>query len=312
MPEERSKLPLHPERHEIDETQVLMHGTLGEQLALLDRWGYPPAAVLLLYSPCLGRCFFCAQPAVTDPPSDRITRFSRVASLLDDERAAELDMLCIAGIEPATHPDFARTLARATFKHVQVMTSALPLADPATARRWFEGGVRSLAVPIYGADASTHEGVVGRESFEGLMRALDNAAERGIELFLHTLALRRTLPRLGELCAFVAERWGVRLAVAPVRPKDDVFDYLPEAPTLGQIRAAVAPLDVALLGFPACLSPDKPADEGALIARLYFRTQRTEFADVCDGCAARPTCAGVVAGELSLRGAADLISRSRA
>jgi hypothetical protein len=307
----RTPLPLLSNRHEVDEVGLLASGTVAQQLVLLRKWNLGDAALVMMMSHCLGRCSFCGADEVVNPPASRITTWERIESVLRQAADLELATLLIGGNEPTTHADFERTLALADelgFEEIQLMTSALLLADLDTARRWRRHRLSSIAVPIYGADRETHEAIVQCDSHAQLLAGLDHAAQLGITVHPHTLALRSTLPHLRELSELVRSRWGARLSVGPVRPKEDRFDYARVAPTLAEVREAIGDVDVSLVGFPLCVG-DKPR-EAAMVIQTYFRTQATGFAEICQPCSDRSGCPGVVLGELARSGSQDLIPRS--
>jgi len=257
---------------------------------------------LLLMNACENRCFFCANEGVLSPPPEAITRWERVEAWLDGNRRARAEILCVVGTEPALHADFYRSLVLASevgFRVLEVMTSGLALAEPGAADRWAALGVRRVCVPLYASDATLHDAVVGHTAaFERTLRGLRSALRAGIEIRVHTLALVRTLDALPALARFVRETFGTRLSIAPVRPKEAVFDYAAEAPSSEAFERAIEHVeDVGLVGFPLCVAPDRPRD-AALTMQLYFRGQATTFAAECAGCSARATCPGIVQAEL--------------
>ncbi len=290
--------------HENSDILALMEAPLEAQLNWLAREGLPRAGLLILMSRCLGRCFFCAQKVVTDPPAAMITRWDRVATWLEANRALGVERLCLGGTEPPSHPDFYRALKLAQevgFDEVELMTSAVQLAHPTIVQRWWDHGVRAVCAAIYGANAEAHDAVVRVSGhFERLARGLDLARRRGMAVQLHTLALRRTLPALTGLAAFTAERWGTRLVVAPLRPKD-MFDYAREGVSFAALGGALGGADVSLVGFPACVLAAKPRD-APLLTELYFRGQRTVHVPRCAGCGTRERCSGVVPMHHELHG----------
>lgn len=279
------------------ELLALLEAMPAEQADWMERRGLPRAGLLFMMSGCENRCVFCANPGVMDPPPDRITPGERITAFLEANRQVGLRRLCIGGTEPTTHPDFDRALAQARgagFSTVQVMTSGNRLAEPGVAERWAACGVRSVAVPIYGQEAAQHNALTGCDSYHRLIRGLDGARDAGISVLLHTLALRKVLPGLAALARFTAERWGAQLAVAPLRPKAQLFDFAAQAATYAELEEAVAEADVSLVGFPDCMARDRPR-RAALITLLYFLGQRRTLLPGCGDCADAPTCPGVVA-----------------
>jgi hypothetical protein len=125
---------------------------------------------------------------------------------------------------------------------------------------------------------------------------LDQAQRIGLGVRLHTLALRQTLPGLGELAALTRSRWAAQLSLGPCRPKPGVWDFDHGAPSLVEVSNALTgiPLaDLALVGWPACLAPQRTRD-AALVIRLYFLGQARTHPSFCEPCSLRHKCPGLV------------------
>lgn len=291
-------------QHEDRAMHRFMSAPLADQAAQLREWGEEPAGLLILMSACEGQCFFCAQPVVTDPPPSMITRWAAVDKKLQDNLRLGLRSLMVGGTEPPTHPAFERTLQVAQqsgFESVQLMTSGLQLASKGA--QWRDLGVQSVCTPLYSAEASVHDGIVGVPGhWAQVVAGLDAASGLGMTVYVHTLAMRRTLSTVPDLAQWVRDRWGRALALAPMRPKADLFPYEEEAPLLDAVRDACSP-NVSLVGFPRCV--DVPG-EAALLTRLYFRSQARAYAEPCHGCTVRQQCGGVVVGHLETFGASGL------
>ncbi len=297
--------------HEDRSIARLMTASIAEQAETMASWGMDRVGLLILMSPCHGRCIFCAQPAVTHPPPEDWTPWTQVSRYLEGNRAAALRGLCIGGTEPTSHPDFARTLELAGdvgFEHIELMTSGLTLSEPNVAEDWVASGIRSVAVPIYGHEALHHNRVVGVPAFDRLVAGLDAARRAGITVHAHTLALAETLPILGDLAEFVTSRWGTPLTLAPARPKDAVWDYRGRAPSLVDISRhidGVPEAHLQLTGWPSCLTPSRRRG-AATVMRLYFLGQSRSFHPSCSNCQAQPSCPGVVSTLLERDGARGL------
>jgi hypothetical protein len=276
-----------------------MGASLAEQASTLAEWGLPRAGLLILMSPCENRCYFCAQPAVTHPPPEDWTPPERVGALLEQNRSLGLDRLCIGGTEPLTHPSFTDALRQAKdvgFSDIELMTSGLRLAQPGVADAWRDAGITRIAVPIYSADREVHDGVCGTRCHTTLIDGLDRAQSAGLHLSLHTLALRRTVSGLPDLSRLCQERWSTSLALAPARPKDGVWDFESEAPSLAEVGAGIRDIPsthLTLMGWPACFEADRNRG-GSLVMSLYFLGQARVHAAVCTDCSARSRCAGLV------------------
>jgi len=290
--------------HEDPAMHAFMDAPFEAQARQLNEWGEEACGLLILMSGCEGQCFFCAQPSVTHPPASLIPQWSAVEKKLLANRSTGLKHLLIGGTEPPTHPDFERALGLAAecgVESVQLMTSALQAKT--RSERWWALGVRSLCTPLYSHQPDLHDAVVGVPGhWRGVVAGLDAAAAQGMTLHLHTLAMRRTLQGVPALAEWVRSRWGVGLSLAPMRPKDALFSYEREAARFGEIKEVVGK-EVGLMGFPLCVGEE---GEGALLTRLYFRSQRRGFSASCAPCSARAQCAGVVLGHLAQWGDAEL------
>ncbi|MCK6520838.1 radical SAM protein [Myxococcota bacterium] len=228
-------------------------------------------------------------------PAERILRHLR-------QRPADVRRLLIGGNEPTLHPDFEgalRAARRLGYTRVELMTSGTTLAAGASA--WRHLGLAEVVVPLYSADRAVHDAVCGVRCFDRVIAGLDAADGAGVKVSPHTVALPETLDGLDALAQLCQDRWGARLAVGLLREKP-VFDWAARAPRLDAVREALAKTGHGPLPLvaPRCLSAAWTAeraeeDEASLLARLYFMTQRREHPPVCEGCALKPRCPGVVA-----------------
>jgi hypothetical protein len=297
--------------HEDETVARLMRADLAEQARILGAWGWPSTGLLILMSPCENRCYFCAQPAVTHPPKRDWTPSDRVQSLLADNRGLGLERLCIGGTEPVTHPDFEPTLKLARqvgFSKIELMTSGLRLAERGVAADWAGAGVTHLAIPIYSADDAVHDRVCGTTCHGRLLAGLDAAHAAGLGLSLHTLALAPTLAGLSDLADLCQTRWQSTLSLAPPRPKDGVWDFDREAPSLSDVSAAISSIprgSLNMMGWPLCFAPDRPRG-GATVMSIYFRGQARIHPSVCGSCQAKPSCDGLVQALFDRDGSAGL------
>jgi len=295
-------------RHEDAAVHRFMAANAAQQVEIMQTWGMPPAVTLILVNACENRCFFCANAGVTSVPAGDLTPWDRVRAHLDG-RPEGVTTLLIGGNEPTLHPDFDRALAHAHavgFTHVELMTSGLQLSAAQLAR-WQPLGLSTIAVPIYAAQADLHDAICGTRCFDRLVEGLDRAFAAGIQVRLHTLALRRTAAELAPLAALATERWQAQLAVAPLRDKAGLFVYDEESVAPAELEALVhaLPAEVSLVGMPACVDPGR-ARGSAHVMNIYFRTQLRRFHAVCEPCEAREGCPGVVAARLDRWGAEGL------
>ena len=292
--------------------RALLTAGVEAQRAAMQALGLPTVRLLVLYNACAFRCFFCASGGTSGRSADDRTAWAAIEAHLAPATPEEGGRLLVAGNEPLLHPDFDRLMALAGprgFHHVSLMSSGPALADPAARRRWIAQGLRVVAVPLYAAEAALHDAVVGAPAFEGLLGALRALHEDGVQVEVHTLALRRTAAALPALAALCAEAFGQPLALAPLRDKEGQFDFAREALSMAEVGALLAAwpagLPLRLVGFPACVAPGLPRGAADTIS-IYFLSQRRAFAPVCAGCGARARCPGVVEAHLQRGGAAGL------
>ncbi|MBM4365523.1 MAG: radical SAM protein [Deltaproteobacteria bacterium] len=288
--------------HEDPAVHALLAGGPAFQVAWLRDRALPPAVLLPLLNACAQRCFFCAGPGTVSVPEREVTSWSTIDAQLRPPPG--VSRLLVGGNEPALHPSFADALQLSRergFSHVDLMTNGTTLVTGA--RAWSRLGLREVVVPLYGTRAAEHDAVAGLPCFEAVIAGLRAAHAVGIRVWVHTLAMRETLPRLGELAAFTEAEFGTRLGLGLLRPKP-VFDWSRHAVSLGQLRRALVDLDVDLLAAPLCLAwgqgddlvpgPSRPASERSPLATIYFLTQRRCYLPACEGCPSRANCGGVV------------------
>lgn len=293
-----------------------MWARAADQAALLQQWGMAPAVAVVLVNACANRCFFCAQPGTVTVPASDITPWARVEAHVRGPRPPGVDRLMIGGNEPTLHPDFDRLMAVAAdagFTSIDLMTSGMSLSDPVRLARWVSQGLRRVAVPLYADHADVHDAVVGSTAFDRTVAGLDAARALGVEVYIHTLALRRNQRFLAALARMAKDRWGQPLAIAPVREKDGLFAWDEEALTLSEVRAwsqsQPEGFPITLLGWPTCL--DRSRARGSVQGiEMYFRTQLRRFTPPCEGCADRPACLGVVQAMFDRLQPGDLVPRS--
>lgn len=296
--------------HEDDEVLATLYAPFAEQRERLASWGLPGSGVRMLMSSCEGRCFFCAQPEVLNMPPHMVTRPEEALAWVAEASPSVGDRLLIGGTEPATHPvllDVVREARGRGFARVEVMTSGLRLAQPGVAERWAEAGVSEVCVPLYATEAALHDAVVGIPGHHArLLAGLERARAAGVDVAVHTLALRRTLHDLARLADLVRARFGTPLCVAPLREKEQLFRYAEEAPSYRAVESVVRAADVRLTGFPDCVAPEVPRGAPGIIA-VYFRGQRTVQAAPCVLCARASGCPGAVPAHLAVHGVDDLV-----
>ncbi len=191
--------------------------------------------VLDLATDCGQRCSFCSTRRKMSPASPTPgAELPRLRSGLEHARAAGCDVLRLSGLDPLAHPDIVAVAVAATtlgFRHVHVYSPAVRLADRTFRRALLDALPRgsTFHVPVYGADAATHDEVTGVPgSFAACTEALDGlVADAGLDrLLLLTVVTRSNLAGLPALRRCLA-RWPapvqVFLPFPSTRAPDDAF-----------------------------------------------------------------------------------------
>jgi molybdenum cofactor biosynthesis enzyme MoaA len=171
--------------HESSEWLALLRSPPSTQVEAMQARGLGRTAVLFVQNACESHCFFCANPGVLAPRPDEITSAPEIDSWIEAASGVAIGRVCIAGNEPARHPHLPRALLALRDRvhaPIEVMTSGLALGEVGTAARWYDSGVRAVAVPLYSVEAAAHDAVVGRTGAHALSVAgLDAARAAGIE-----------------------------------------------------------------------------------------------------------------------------------
>jgi pyruvate-formate lyase-activating enzyme len=292
--------PVSKPRFEDETVRNFLFDSVDGQHAAFRRWGLPITRVLILYNACGFRCFFCESAGTSSREDSRSTAWSQIEAHLSPAQPSEDGRLIIAGNEPLLHPDFERILERAEtqgFTNIHLMTSGTWLSNPDDLARWISAGLRSIAVPIYALTPELHDEIVGAKAHAQLLEALDLAHASGVEIHLHTLALKRTEHELLALAELASRRWKSLLSIAPLREKEGQFRWVSEAMSLSDVDRFIGTLaadaPVRLVGFPACVGRGWPRGAAACTS-VYFMAQGRTFAEVCSGCQDKPDCLGVV------------------
>ncbi|MEC9391832.1 MAG: radical SAM protein [Myxococcota bacterium] len=293
--------------HEDKEVLEVMRAPLSVQRERLAQWGYGDVGLLMLMSACDGGCFFCASDDVVNPPDRLITTMASIEQWLDCAPPPEL---LLAGSEPMSHRDFFPTLElirnRGDVK-VDLITSGLRIDSQHVAERLYDFGVRQISLPIYSDNEVEHDEIVGVAGhLERVRRGMEYAQNGGLEVRVHTLALRRNIDSIADLALWVLAKTGHHLTVAPLREKTPLFSYRQEGVAFEAIEDRLSNASVVLTGFPLCVAPSLPRG-GSTVVRLYFQCQSRVLApSVCSHCSRNNECMGIVPAQLRAFGAGAL------
>jgi radical SAM protein with 4Fe4S-binding SPASM domain len=128
--------------------------------------------------------------------------------LLDQLARAGCLYLTMSGGEPLLRPDFFDLLqhARRDEFAVRLMTNGT-LIGPHDADRLAELGLLSMEISVHGARAETHEKLTRVPgSFDGALRALGLARERGIRAIMKTMVTRDNFDEFADMKAMAEQR----------------------------------------------------------------------------------------------------------
>lgn len=281
---------------------------------------YPDTLLLTLIVPgCELNCVFCQTPQgeVGIAPST----LARVREALR-ERAGQATGVYFTGGEPSGLPWLVAAIREARdlgYARVQLQTHAGRASDGAVADAWVEAGLTAVDVPIYGADAATHEAVTHTPgSFERTVAGLLALKARGVRTVVHATLFRSNLGGVEALLGFW-EGLGVDAAylqvAGEVGPPGLWAKLAPSPAEVGRAVVAALPASpraVWLADVPPCLVPGHEArvlrwrgtpEEGAEAMVLPYgdwlmtftggRTKRKGA--VCGACALKERCDGLPA-----------------
>lgn len=267
-----------------------------------------PLPILMLENECYHDCLFCLSKPLEPTPLDGALRW------LAANRRLGLERLGLAGNEPLAHPEIDRIVAEARrvgFTRLDVLTSAVPLADWSRARDLVSAGVTGYAVPLYAAEAALHDGITQSPgSHAATVQGIENLLELGADVFVHANLLQRNLDNLQALQSLVRHGWGRPLCIIPIRPKAANRPYAELAPRYDDI-AARAKVD-CLVGFPLCVAAkvqDPALPSGSIISdvlKLYVLDQPFVKPAKCRACRWQERCSGTFQAYLDLHGDEEL------
>ena len=145
---------------------------------------------------CNQECIFCASDK-TRKNGRAIVELDQFREFLKRDRGPHKRII-LSGGEPLIHPGIKKIIDMASenYKEVLLMTNGGLLAERNNAFRLIEqNGVTEITVPIYGADAASHDRFTqNKGSFARLIRALENISEiPNVKLHLKFLFNKSTL-----------------------------------------------------------------------------------------------------------------------
>ena len=314
-PQPRRQLPqpvMQGHAHAVDENplqKLVLRRSLAHQARIMKkRPELLSLPILMLENGCYHECLFCLSKPLPPTPLSEVKRW------LADNESLGLERLGIAGNEPLAHTEIdtmLREARRVGFSRFEVLTSAAPLADASRARALFELGVQSYAIPLYAADAATHDAITQTPgSHADTVAAIEHLLALGADIHIHSNLLRQNLAGLGALEELVRKTWGLPLAIIPIRPKAANLPFDQLVPRYSDV---VAEAKVSsLVAIPLCVAakvqtPARPSsDIIADVLKLYVLDQPFVKPDKCQPCSQQQGCSGTFQAYLDLHGDGEL------
>jgi MoaA/NifB/PqqE/SkfB family radical SAM enzyme len=156
---------------------------------------------------CINRCVFCAV-------SNRVRRdipWDRLKAIVEEHRAAGVELIDFDGGEPTLHPRFLDVLRLAAglgYRQVHVTTNGRRLADRSLAAAVAASGVTSLQVSIHGSHAAVHDAITRVPgSFAETLAGLRNVMAlkpNGLDVGVNLTVAR---PNLHDVAGIVELAW---------------------------------------------------------------------------------------------------------
>lgn len=254
---------------------------------------------------CNSACVFCGQGRLQTE-----VEFDRAA--LEAVRA-EHDAITFIGGEPTLDPALVDRVALARelgFEAVGIQTNAQRFGDdPQLLARLAEAGLSDIQLSIHGPSAASHDYHSARpESFAHNIEALRVSLELGITVAVATVVTRSNYRELLRMPTLLKRHGAAAWLLEFVRPYGRATSAFAHViPRFGMAlpwalhaveQARRHSLPTWIRGAPLCgLGP---------FAKLALDDQDRTHVEVCEGCAARPRCAGVDPSYLEVFDASEL------
>lgn len=263
-----------------------------------------PHNTLLVTERCDQLCVMCSQP----PKKTHVDRFAHFA---DACLLAKPDTLIgISGGEPTLFkPELfgflEHVLRERPDLRFHVLTNAQHFEEQDVGRLRHPLWRRvAWGIPIYAADAPTHDRIVGKEgAFDRLELSLARLIRAGARIELRTVVLRDKATALRPLAGYVGtnlkavEQWSIMqleaAGFARSRWTQLVYDHAADfAPVAYAVdRAELSGVQVRLFNFQRCTVP--PAYRDLAVASISDWKRR--YAPGCSGCREVDACTGFFA-----------------
>lgn len=165
---------------------------------------------------CDNRCIFCSHHFGEEHSSKDFIGKMEIRLLKETMKFREsgYSEIEISGSDPLQYDKIANLagwLKDTGFSYVEILTHGRNLYDAELVKSLMNAGVDELRIPLYGADAETHDSVTKSErSFRETMKGLNNVKRYapGMKLTLTTLTLKQNTGQLLKMARFFSEYSG--------------------------------------------------------------------------------------------------------
>ena len=135
-------------------------------------------------------CFASSNKYQAEPSYEEIIVMMK---RLRETRPVPCDSIQFVGGEPTIHPDFFKIVkasAELGFKHIQLGTNGIKLADPDFAMQAREAGLQYVYLQMDGVTDDVYEKIRGRKLLETKLKALESAGKAGLRVILVPTVIR--------------------------------------------------------------------------------------------------------------------------
>ena len=158
-------------------------------------------------SRCNLACEHCYSESTESRGNDDLTTEESLR-LIDELAGWGIGLLIFDGGEPLCREDFLDLALHASRQGIRtVIGSNGTLIDEAMARRMREGGIRSVAISVDGADAETHDSFRGKSgAFDEALRGASACKTAGLPFQFNMVLRKRTVAQVADMLGLAVER----------------------------------------------------------------------------------------------------------
>lgn len=280
-------------------------------------------AVLKITYRCNARCLFCRasdyRTTVDDEPAEQILKKALLA------REAGAGMILFSGGEPALRRDIFMLAkgVRALGMEFGLITNGSVLSNPAYLQKMLDAGLRYVHTSLHGASAATHATMTELDSFDLVMKLLQQLEGTDVDVHVNTVITRANVGELAAIGDLLAAHGAITHKLCLMEPRglfcENEAELLVQPELAGRAATDEVHRTAALYGetgfktviegFPLCQIRSALDSVSNLLAHnIIFMSEGFEdaiypadhgtrvFTDICQGCSARNECPGVYPG----------------